>query len=90
MARCNDMNANLLFTSRRRYGKRIAGSGSGGLVPLVVEPGGPPATPTDSATGAGPAAGRMEIALSDGSRLIVDRQVDGSALARVLAALGRR
>ena len=88
VARRNDMNANLLFTWRRRYGKGAAGSGSGGLVPVVVEPGGSPAT--DSAAGAGSAAGRMEIALSDGSRVIVDREVDGSALARVLAVLGRR
>ncbi len=90
VARRNDMNANLLFTWRRRYGKRAAGSGSGGLVPVVVEPGGSPATPTDSAAGAGSAPGRMEIALADGSRVIVDREVDGAALGRVLSALGRR
>ena len=78
VARRNDVNANLLFTWRRRYGKRAAGAGDGGLVPVVVEPAGPPA------------AGRMEIALSDGSRVIVDREVDGPALARVLAVLGRR
>ena len=40
--------------------------------------------------GAVPAAGRMEIALADGSRVIVDREVDGAALGRVLSALGRR
>ena len=90
VARRNDMNANLLFTWRRRYGKGAAGSGSGGLVPVVVEPGGSPATPTDSAAGSGSAAGRMEIALSDGLRVIVDREVDGSALARVLAVLEGR
>ena len=90
VARRNDVNANLLFTWRRRYGKRATGAGSSGLVPVVVEPAGTPATPTDSATDAGPAAGRMEIALSDGSRVIVDREVDGSALARVLSVLGRR
>ncbi len=90
VARRNDVNANLLFTWRRRYGKRAAGAGSGGLVPVVVEPAGPPAAPTESTTGSGSAAGRMEIALSDGSRVIVDREVDGSALARVLAVLGRR
>ena len=37
-----------------------------------------------------PATGRIEIALADGSRSIVDREVDGSALARVLAVLARR
>ena len=43
-----------------------------------------------AANGNAPAAGRMEIALADGSRVIVDREVDGSALARVLAVLARR
>ena len=38
VARRNDVNANLLFTWRRRYGKRAAGVGNGGLVPVVVEP----------------------------------------------------
>ena len=90
VARRNDVNANLLFTWRRRYGKRAAGAGDGGLVPVVVEPAGPPAAPTEGATGSGLSSGRMEIALSDGSRVIVDREVDGSALARVLAVLGRR
>ena len=78
MARRNDVHANLLFTWRRRYGKQVPGTGSGSLVPVVVTPSGdvPP--------------GRMEIALTDGSRVIVDREVDGAALGRVLAALGRR
>ena len=90
VARRNDVNANLLFTWRRRYGKRAVGAGNGGLVPVVVDPAGPPAAPTESATSSGPSAGRMEIALSDGSRVIVDREVDGAALGRVLSALARR
>ena len=90
VARRNDVNANLMFTWRRRYGKRAAGVGNGDLVPVVVEPAGPLAAPTESATGSGLSAGRMEVAPSDGSRVIVDREVDGSALARVLAVLGRR
>ena len=40
VARRNDVNANLLFSWRRRYGKRAAETGSGGLVPVVVEPSG--------------------------------------------------
>ena len=80
VARRNDVNANLVFTWRRQYRER------GGLVPVVVEPDGMLPPPTD----AGSAPGRMEIALSDGSRVIVDREVDGAALGRVLAALGRR
>ena len=90
MARRNDVNANLLFTWRRRYGKRAAGAGSGGLVPVVVEPAGPPAAPTVIARDPGSASGRIEIALSDGSRVIVDREVDGAALGRVLLVLTRR
>jgi hypothetical protein len=32
----------------------------------------------------------MEIVLADGDRVIVDRTVDGAALARVIEALSRR
>lgn len=35
VARRHDMNANLLFTWRRRYGKRAVGAGNGGLLPVV-------------------------------------------------------
>ena len=83
VARRNDVNANLVFTWRRQF--REQAGGSGGLVPVVVEP-----PPLDAAAGDAPAAGRMEIALADGSRVIVDREVDGLALARVLAVLARR
>ena len=57
----NDMNANLLFTWLRRHGKRAAGAGSGGLMLVVVEPAGTAATPTDAATDAGQAVGRIEM-----------------------------
>ena len=90
VARRNDVNANLLFTWRRRYGKRAVEAGSGGLVPVVVEPDRLLPPPKEAGAGADPAAGRMEIALADGSRVIVDREVDGSALARVLSVLGQR
>ena len=33
---------------------------------------------------------RIEIALPNGSRVIVDREVDGAGLEQVLAVLGRR
>ena len=47
--------------------------------------------PSDDPVAAGPPApGRMEIVLAGGRRVIVDRAVDGSALARVLAVLERR
>ena len=85
VARRNDVNANLVFTWRRQF--REQAGGAGGLVPVVVEPAGTPPPLADAAAGAAPATGRIEIALADGSRVIVDREVDGSALARVLAVL---
>ena len=44
----------------------------------------------DAIADGSPATGRMEIVLADGRRVIVDRAVDGSALARVIAVLERR
>ena len=82
VARRNEVNANLVFNWRRRF--REQADGAGGLVPVIVE-----APPLDAAAGDASAARRMEIALADGSRVIVDREVDGSALARVLAVLAR-
>ena len=84
VARRNDVNANLVFTWRRQYRER------GGLVPVVVEPDRILPPPPDAGSVAVPATGRMEIALADGSRVIVDREVDGAALGRVLSALARR
>ena len=81
-ARRNDVNANLVFNWRRRFREQ------GGFVPVVVEPAGM-LPPPDAGAGAS-AVGRMEIALVDGSRVIVDREVDGAALGRVLSVLGRR
>ena len=88
VARRNGVNANLVFTWRRQF--REQAGGAGGLVPVVVEPAGTPPPLADAAAGAAPATGRIEIALADGSRVIVDREVDGSALARVLSVLARR
>ena len=82
VSRRNDVNANLVFSWRRRFREQ------GGFVPVVVEPAGMLPPPPDAGTV--PAAGRMEIALADGSRVIVDREVDGAALGRVLSALARR
>ncbi len=84
VARRNAVNANLVFNWRRQYRER------GGFVPVVVEPDRllPPAA--DAGAPAASATGRIEIALADGSRVIVDREVDGTALARVLSVLARR
>ena len=84
VARRSDVNANLVFNWRRWFRER------GGFVPAVVEPDRLLAAAVDSGAGAASAAGRIEIALADGSRVVVDREVDGPALARVLSVLGRR
>ena len=90
VARRYNVNANQVFTWRRQYREPEGDAETGRFVPVVVgatregEAGAP--TPCRS-TGE---AGRMEIALASGVRVIVDRAVDGSALARVLAVLDRR
>ena len=88
MTRRDDVNVNLVFKWRGRFGEQA--DGAGGLVPVVVEPVGTRAPLADGVRGTAPAAGWGEIALADGSRVIVDREVEGSALARVLAVLARR
>ena len=84
VARRNAVNANLVFNWRRQYRER------GGFVPVVVEPDRLLPSPKDAGAGGEPTTGRIEIALADGSRVIVDREVDGTALARVLSVLSRR
>ncbi len=84
VARRNAVNANLVFNWRRQYRER------GGFVPVVVEPDRLLPSAKDAGAGAAPTTGRIEIALADGSRVIVDREVDGAALGRVLSALARR
>ena len=86
VARRHDVNANLVFSWRRQY--RELARAVGGFVPVVVSSteGAEPA-PTD----VGPShPGRIEIALADGSRVTVDRDVDAAALSRVLGVLERR
>ena len=68
VARRNDVNANLVFNWRRQFREAGGEAANGGLVPVVGSP--PPA-------GVMPTTGRMEIALADGSRVIVDREVGG-------------
>ncbi len=79
------VNANLLFTWRR-HEARAAASGEAESVKLV------PVRVADaevSAAALGP-AGRMEIVLGGGERIIVGVDVDATALARVVRALARR
>ena len=94
VARRNDLNTNQLFSWRRHFRELAEDAGNGGFVPVVVEasPGdGPGAATMSSPSGDVVAAvGRMEIALPGGVRVSVDREVDGRALARVLAVLEGR
>jgi transposase len=82
------VNANLLFTWRRREAR---GAASGGLEPLKLLP----VTVADEGIAAAPIApsapaGRMEIALVGGERVVVGADVDAAALAGVVKALSRR
>ena len=77
---------NLLFTWRRREARSAA---SGGLEPLKLLPvtvAGMAAAPIAPSA----PAGRMEIALVGGERVVVGADVDAAALARVVKALSRR
>ena len=93
-----NVNANQVFAWRRLFREPARDVGTGGFVPVVV--GAVPGREVGAATmhppsddpvaEVPPATGRMEIVLAGGRRVIVDRSVDGSALARVLAVLERR
>ena len=90
VAQRHDLNANLLSAGRwrRLMGPVVSASADepSRFVPAVigteVEAASAPVPP--------PPAGAMEIVLVDGARVIVDRTVDGAALARVIEALSRR
>jgi transposase len=89
VARRHDVNTNLLFTWRRRYGTEFQGAGgSATFVPAVI---------TNDAMPQGPAqavavsiAGRMEIELPGGCRLIAGNDVDTAVLRRVIRVLLHR
>ena len=87
VARRHGLNANLLFTWRRKLqaGDTPAGKPLS-IVPVAVLPEARSARPSASPR----VAGRMEIVLAGGERIIVDAQVETSALTRVLDALSRR
>ena len=88
VARRHDVNANLLFTWRRQC--RANGSPSvvatTGFVPasIAAEP------PAAALPIASVSAGRMEIVLASGDRVIVGADVDAAALARVVTVLLRQ
>jgi len=87
VARRHDLNANLLFSWRRVMGPVASASADEPtrFVPAVI------GIEVDSPRHPSPSpAGTMEIVLVDGARVVVDRTVDGAALARVIEALSRR
>jgi transposase len=86
VARRYGLNSNMLFTWRRRERADVNDIGKTvNIVPVrVVE-----ATPTATAT-APASMGRMEIVLVGGERILVGADVDATALARIVKALGRR
>src|SRR5258708_16464618 len=88
VARRHDLNANMLFTWRRQAG--VAGSGAADS-PVTFVPATIAAGPPTAMAGVPPAAaGRMEIPLAGGERVIVGADVDAAALARVIKGLSRR
>ena len=82
------VNANLLFTWRRQGAAGVAKATE--LLPVKVadEPTPAPTSPPGPMPLA--RAGRMEIALVGGERIVVGADVDAAALARVVQALSRR
>jgi transposase len=88
VARRHGLNANLLFTWRREMGTGISALADDAMafVPAVIGAAPVPA----SAPPLPSVGGQMEIVFAGGERVIVDRTVDGTALARVIKVLLRR
>ena len=85
VARRHELNANLLFTWRRKMGvEPTERKDPLEIVPVTIARG----LATEGRCPA--AAGRMEIVLSQGDRIIVCADVETAALARVLKALSRQ
>ena len=79
VAQRHGLNANLLFTWRRQFRDLPNSAQAKGvtLIPVTV-------APEPSA-----AAGRMEIVLTGGERILFGADVDAAALARIVKALRR-
>jgi transposase len=85
VARRHELNANLLFTWRRKLGvERSEQNTPMGIVPVTIAP------ELAAAGYCRDAAGQMEIVLSEGDRIIVWADVETAALTRVLKALSRQ
>jgi len=83
VARRYGLNANLLFTWRRQLAASKANDPPA-ILPVTIAP----IPPLTTAPPPG-AAGRMEITLSSGERIVVGADVETAALTRVLKALRR-
>jgi transposase len=88
VARRYGVNANLLFTWRRRKQAANGASAVGepvNIVPVRIVTEAAPAAPATPGS-----TGRMEVVLVGGERILVGADVDAGALARIVKALSRR
>jgi transposase len=84
-ARRHDISPSLLFSWRKAFGEgRRRADEVIGFAPAMIVP------EEDASPGAAGGGSRMEIVTTTGRRIIVGADVDGRALARVLAVLERR
>jgi transposase len=95
VARRNDVNANMVFCWRKAFGAGAAKALSNAPAFVPVRIGDDQAARlAEIASGtkltASANAGRMELRLADGVRIIVGADVDEAALARVVGVLVRR
>jgi transposase len=84
IARRHDLNANMLFTWRREAKQAAPPMIEAPAAFVAAEIVGVPSSAGSAA------AGRMEVALPGGERVIVGADVDAAALARVIKVLSRR
>ena len=98
-ARRHGLSTSQLFNWRRqaREGKLVDEDEAPGFVPAIVAPDNSRETPVAEAQSppsdnspARASSGRMVLVLAGGRRVIVDRDVNGAALRRVLDVLERR
>ena len=88
VARRHDLNANLLFSWRRKAGAvpSLVPEPAATFVPAAIT-----MEPTPASCPVPPeATGRIEIILAGGDRVIVGTDIDAAALSRVIKVLSRR